>query len=406
MCVSRWCRRLVLVFSVVSAPSAAYRPLSGQDATLFGYAGAESRFFFSEPAYPGQPAHANLSVVAQPGGTFVLGERVVASGLVRFRLDQSDPHRSYADLREAVVQFDHGPSTLRLGVNTVFWGTTESRHLVNIINQTDFLDGWDGDEKYGQLMGLLTHDLGRYGLLDVFLMSWFRPQRYPSGEGRPGVPVTIWYDRPIYESGQERWNVDWAARWSHALGQLDWALSYFRGTSRQPQLMSEESGSETVWVPRYDLIDQGGLELQWTRGAWLWKAESIVRIGQGPSFAAVTLGFEHTTFGAFGGDMDLGAILEYNYDARDNQTINIYDEDLFGALRLSLNDVQGTEVLVGALVDVQSGVTVGQLDASRRLTDRWALELTGRLFSAADDEDPVYWFRQDDYVQLLVEYHY
>jgi hypothetical protein len=71
-----------------------------------------------------------------------------------------------------------------------------------------------------------------------------------------------------------------------------------------------------------------------------------------------------------------------------------------------VNDVHGSEVLVGALVDVESGVTVGQLDASRRVGDRWGLELSGRPFSAPDRQDPVYWFRNDDYVQTVLEYHF
>ena len=104
--------------------------------------------------------------------------------------------------------------------------------------------------------------------------------------------------------------------------------------------------------------------------------------------------------------MDLGAILEYSYDGRNDLTYNLYDNDLFLGLRLSFNDVQGTEVLAGVLQDLKSAVTLGSLEASRRLGEGWRAQLVGRLFRAGVDEDPVYWFRRDDYVQVTLEYHF
>ncbi len=40
----------------------------------------------------------------------------------------------------------------RVGIRKVFWGVTEGRHLVDIINQTDQVDQVDGEEKLGQPM--------------------------------------------------------------------------------------------------------------------------------------------------------------------------------------------------------------------------------------------------------------
>jgi hypothetical protein len=150
-----------------------------------------------------------------------------------------------------------------------------------------------------------------------------------------------------------------------------------------------------VLRPRYDLIWQWGLELQGTLESWLWKAEAMARSGQGPTFAAVTGGFEHTTFGVFGSAVDVGAILEYSYDGRENLTYNVYDSDVFGGLRLSFNDASGTELLAGVLQDTGAGVTLGSAEAGRRLGDGWRVEVAARLFRADSPEDPTYWFRRD-----------
>ncbi len=358
------------------------------------------------PLTDAQPRWVSTSAALQPEVTVPLGSRLTFRAIGLGRVDQSDAQRSYVDLREALLQWDQDAATIRLGINTVFWGVTESRHLVNIVNQTDYLDDLDGDEKLGQLMALATYYAGDFGLIDVFAMTWARPQRYPGPEGRPGVPVPVTDDSPEYESEHGEWNVDLAVRWSYAVGELDWALSYFRGTARDPQLIPGGTLAEPTLRPRYDLVSHAGLELQWTRGSWLWKAEGIVRAGQGPTFTAVTGGFEHTTFGIGGSSLDLGTILEYSYDGRDNLTYNVHDNDLFGAVRLSFNDAAGSEVLAGVLQDLESDVMLGSIEASRRLGGGWRAEVIGRLFRAGKDDDPVHWFRRDDYVQTVLEYYF
>lgn len=92
----------------------------------------------------------------------------------------------------------------------------------------------------------------------------------------------------MYDSQRTRWSLDYAARWSVALSEIDGASSFFHGTGREPQLLAG-STSQPALLPAYDLIDQLGLELQWTRGPWLWKAESIVRRGQRDSYLETTL---------------------------------------------------------------------------------------------------------------------
>lgn len=374
--------------------------------SLAGHAGVEARVFAGAPQTDEQPRWLSTSVALQPELTVPLGERVAFRAIVLGRVDRSDPERTYADLREALLQWERGPLTVSAGVNTVFWGVTESRHLANVVNQTDYLDDLDGDEKFGQLMALVMYDRRGSGIFELYGMTWARAQRFPGPEGRPGVPVPVLYESTVYESDLEQWHPDVAARWSLGVREVDWALSYFQGTAREPELIPSVGPDGPALRPRYALIRQGGLELQWTHGSWLWKGEGIVRSGQGPTFAAATGGFEHTSFGVFGGVLDLGTLLEYSYDGRDNLTYNIYDGDVFAGLRLSFNDVGFTEVLAGVLQDVDSGVTLGSLEASRTLGAGWSAELVVRVFRAETREDPVYWFRRDDYLQGVLEYHF
>lgn len=69
-------------------------------------------------------------------------------------------------------------------------------------------------------------------------------------------------------------------------------------------------------------------------------------------------------------------------------------------MRLSLNDVQTTEVLFGIIKDLDERPVSYNLEASRRLGESWRLSLEARFFTNLAPEDPQYPLRQDDYVQL------
>lgn len=373
---------------------------------LAGYLGAEVRLFATPPLSSDQPRWFGASAVAQPEVTLRLGEGVAFRAIGLARLDRNDTERSYLDVREVLVQWDRAAATLTVGLNRVFWGVTESRHLVDVINPTDYRADLDGDEKLGQLMGLFTYHAGGLGTVDLFLVTGLRGQRYPGPNGRPGIPLPVVADSSTYEARRDIWNVDYAVRWSLGRGRWNGALSLFFGNAREPQLIPKGISGSPVLHPRYDVIRQAGLEIQWTLESWLWKAEAIVRSGQGPTFAALTGGFEYTTFGVLGSALTMGTILEYSYDGRDDLTYNIYDGDIFAGARLSFNDVGGTELLGGILRDTDTGVTYARAEASRRLGDRWTLELTGRLFRADVSDDPLYWFRMDDHLEVVVAYYF
>jgi hypothetical protein len=372
---------------------------------LFGSVGPQSRLFVQQPLAVEQPRWVELSLSTGITLEADLADRVSIRAVGFGRLAESGSERSHADVHEALLLLSGDALTADVGIGTVFWGVTESRHLVDVVNQKDYLEDFDGEAKLGQPMVRLGYRTDGLGFVELFAMTGFRALRFPSRGTRPGAPVPV-DDVPRYGSGRDRWSPDWAVRWTRHVGAFDWALSYFHGTSREPQLLPSGTLDEPSLVLFHDLIDQGGAELQWTRGDWLWKGEAMVRGGQGPAFAAFTLGFEHTSWGVFGTDVDLGSLVEVSYDGRDNATFNVYDEDVFAGLRLSLNDVAGTEVLAGVLTDLESGSSLGSVEASRRLGSGWTVELVGRVFASDDPDDPIHWFRRDDHLQTAVRYYF
>ena len=385
---------LVLVLAAVAAAQP----------SVSGFVALDVQGFPHQPTFPQQDTNQVLpSILLQPEFTYDWrngNDRLTVVPMAR--LDFSDERRRRFDLREfnwlhAAPNWD-----LLVGVGKVFWGVTESRQLVDIINQQDRVEDLDGRDKLGQPMVRLAFAQD-WGTLTLFALPYFRERTFRGEKGRLRAPLVVDTDNPQFESSLEEWHPDVAARWIHALGDWDVAVGYFRGTSRAPRFTLDigDDGRPRHLIPIYDQIDQASLELQWTVEAWLWKLEAISRWGHGEHFSAAVAGFEYSFFGLFGTALDLGIVAEYLYDGRgDEAPRTLFENDVFVGGRLAFNDVGGTSILAGAIVDDQTGATFITVEASRRLGDRWTIELESLAFFDVPPTGLLYSVRRDDYVQL------
>lgn len=380
---------------------------------LFGVFDAQARFFpqpAASPA-PGVPPQNNYwfngSIAWEPGFFMNVTDNMNFELILFGRVDQHDRNRTHGDIREGFFELFFDEWTFGFGVHKVFWGVTESRHLVDIINQTDLVEDFDTDIKLGQAMVTGSYTHAKAGTFSLFVMSWARPLVFPSPQGRPTLPLPVDNDLRVYESRLKQGQIDTAFRWSHSMAGFDWGLSYFFGTTREPQLfaVTDASGTPTALQPFYRLIHQGGLDVQYTVGGWLLKAESIVRGHQGPTFGAVTGGFEYTFNQVSGSIVDIGLILEYSYDSRDNNTFILFNNDFFTGVRLSLSDVGSTEFLVGTFIDAKDGSVFIAAEASRRFGDSWKILLEGRGY-IPQANNVLRVFQNDAQIQIDIEYHY
>ncbi len=370
-----------------------------------GRIGAELRLFTAAPLDTRQ-GEDNLSLFAEPEYYASWNDGRDSLTFVPFiRWDQHDAERSHADIRELTWQHAAQDWELSAGIRKIFWGVTESQHLVDIINQTDLVENPDGEEKLGQLMIDLAL-IRDWGTLDLFILPGFRERTFPGVEGRlrPQSPVDT--SQAVYAASEKQRHLDAALRWRHTLDDWDVGLSHFSGTSREPRLLPGlNDRGEVVLIPHYDLIDQTGLDLQLTRAAWLWKLEAIRRVGHGPAYYAATGGFEYTLSGPFDTATDLGLVAEYLYDERGNASPNPFQDDFMLGLRFTFNDVQSSDLLIAAIFDRETRASSFSLEASRRLGSRWKLAMEARGF-AHTSNDLLSHFRNDDYLQAELSFYY
>ncbi len=390
------------VTTMVLVPAAAPR---AADFSLSGSAGVEVRWFPHHPAFPDQLDGTQSSLILDPEFRWrTEGRRHQFSFAPYGRIDAEDDERTHFDLREAYWRLVEDDWELLVGVNKVFWGVTESRHLVDTLNQVDLVEDIDEEDRLGQQMINLAFQRD-WGRLDLYVLPGFRERTFPGEDGRLRPPLVVNTDAARYESSDTDDRIDLAARWSHYIGDWDVGVHVFHGTGREPRFLLEPGGQ--FLIPFYDVTNQAGVDVQYTHEAWLWKFEGLVREGQGNTFAAAVGGFEYTLYQIGNTAADLGLLLEYLWDGRDDSApFTPFDHDVFVGSRLGFNDVQDTPNLLGAVVDATDGSLAARLEVERRLGDHLKLEIESQWFGNIDDEDVLVIFEKDSYFTMRLSYFF
>jgi hypothetical protein len=380
-------------------------PLLAGEWDITGFAGLDTRAFWTDARFEDQSDDLNVSLMIQPEIYWRSDDDRQRVSIVGFaRADSHDSQRTHADLREAYWGLEGKSWDMNIGINKIFWGVAESRHLVDVINQTDLVEDIDGEDKLGQpMLNLnLQRDYGRFG---VFVMPYFRERTFAGADGRLRSPWPVDTDRPIYESSDEEQHVDFALRYSHYIGDMDIGVHVFEGTSREPRFVLAPDTEQLL--PVYEQMTQIGMDLQYTQEEWLWKLEAIGRDANSGSFLAAVGGVEYSFYGVRDSAADIGIILEYQFDGRDEGAPpTIADNDIFVGARFALNDASDTSVLAGFAADLDSRATFFNVEAERRFGDNLSVEMRLRAFMNAEPDDPLFAFEHDNYLQLRLNWYY
>jgi hypothetical protein len=351
------------------------------EADLAGYLSFEARIYPAGAKFPRQHDSAfSPSVAIQPEVRWDLTDEQRITFIPFGRFDAHDDERTHYDVRELNWLYDAGDWDLRIGLGKVFWGVAESRHLVDIINQTDFVESNDEEDKLGQPM-VNANIITGIGTFSGFVLPYFRERTFAGPEGRPTLPLRVAEDRATYEDSDEKRNIDFALRWQERLDVIDIGVAHFHGTAREPRLIPTLVPGGPVLVPQYDIIDQSSIDAQATLEAWLLKFEGIVRSGHGDTFFATVAGFEYTLYQVFDSTSDLGLISEYHFDGRDSSApFTIFNNDVMVGGRLAFNDEDDSSILAGAIFDIEEQTTLMTLEAATRMAEGLKVELEARAF--------------------------
>ena len=382
------------------------------------------------------------------------------------REDQQDENRSHVDVREALLTLVFNSVEVQAGVGRVFWGVTEAAHVVDVINQDDFVENVDGEDKLGQPMVALKW-YSPFGDFSAYALPGFRSRAFNADDARPSLEVDVHEEDEQFEASDRKKHVDYAFRWKHYFGPVDFGLSWFKGTARAPRLVPcfrsgttranadgsstntpncdidsgtpdrpdelfvglndalallgigtssaeqesqirQEIRSEISLVPHYDLSEQFGLDMQYTVGPAAFKVEAVLREQLDTKFLIADVGMEYTFSSIFGSDADVSIVAEYLYDERaeDRRFLAQFDDDVFIGSRIGLNNAADTQMLGGVIIDRNHGSRLYSLEATSRLSDSILLGLETRFLSRVGETDVIAAVENEDTVRLTLSFFY
>ena len=365
---------------------------------IIGELSFDNRYFFNAGLQEQKKNHTSFSFSPE---IFQDNSNRIFHFKAKLRKDSEDSGRNLNDIQELYLVNILEDKEIKYGVSKEFWGVTETSHRVDIINQTDFTEGFDGEEKLGQPMIKISLER-QWGLLDIYTLLGFRERNFSGKKGRLRLPLPINEKGSLYSSSSKNKRADFAVRWSNYYDDFDIAISHFSGTSREPRFLPSANKINEL-VPVYEVIDQTGLEIQYLLDSLAIKGEVISRSGQGERFTAATYGLEYTQVGVLQSRIDLGWVVEFNHDDR------LESSPFVLGTRFSFNDIYDSQILSGFILNDKSKELGFLLEASRRIGECCLLSLEGIYFDDTEEDNGqkklFQAFKEDDFLRAEFIYY-
>ena len=310
------------------------------------------------------------------------------------------------DFRELNLNYSNGNWDGTIGINREFWGVTESNRLVDIINQTDYISDYGGNKKLGQPMLKISHIFDK-NIIDFFILTGFRERKFLPSSHPLAYPYNIDYQNSLYAASNGINHIDLSARISGFYGPIDYGLSWFSGTSRDPEFIGPR---DSQYIPRYPLISQIGLDFQLTLETWLLKLETIFRKHDNKSitkdFFASAIGAEYSIFNLLNGLTDISLISEINYDNRKERNLIPLQNDVFIGFRMSFNDISSSEISGGSFYDLDDGSRTYKIMASRRFLEDSRINLEIQRFGSSNPDNALFYLSDTEFIILSIKYFF
>ena len=106
----------------------------------------ENRSFFKEGHLNKDKQHSSFTFSPE---IYIEDNETIFHFKSKFRKDSQDTNRNLIDIQELYFLSIGESREIKYGISKEFWGVTETNHRVDIINQTDFTEALDGEEKLG-----------------------------------------------------------------------------------------------------------------------------------------------------------------------------------------------------------------------------------------------------------------
>lgn len=301
-----------------------------------------------------------------------------------------DGDRSHLIVEEAWLQWRHRPSTLQLraGWQLLNWTATEAFHPADVINSRNLDSNVENPEKLGEPMVS-----ARVKVASTLLTAYYMPLRtapiYPGRSSRlsflpRALPLTL--QRPDPQVSHQ-----FAAHIARTFGSADLAVHAIHHDDRSQPTFDVDLARLTA-TPRLHRVTQLGLTYAHALDEWVVKLEAAHRIFEvdaQPTHTQVAGGLE---WGWGYDDAGEGTVLLEGQvviggdtDA-ERKRLHPFQRDVLVGYRHDFQDVAGTELLVGCMVDLEDEQVLANVNFKRRLSGTFTVEASLRAIHAPDGD--------------------
>lgn len=312
----------------------------------------------------------------------------------------------YFDPTVAKLVWQSGNWEITAGWDLLFWGVAEGRNVVNVVNQRDQIRDVMNDQGLGQAMLALRY-FGPSFTVEGFVLPGFRERDYGTPGRRWGLGAPVDDSRSSFAASEGREHVDVALRISGMTENLEYGLSAFEGTLREPRFRFDAATG--TLVPHYVQGRQAGLDLQYTAGPALLKLEAAhvnpYVSGEG-SYWATVAGVEYLPGQILNLPWDTTFYLEHNWDSRGDTGPSLFQNDIFVGSRFDFGNVNETSLRLGAVTDLDHGGVLGSATLTTRLAKDFRFEMEYLFVHAEKQQDALYEARDLDQLSMSLQWHF
>jgi hypothetical protein len=326
-------------------------------------------------------------------------------GKIKALLDKDDSSRRYIDFSDLYYQYNFEDSDILIGRNTRFWGALEFYNITDVFNTKDFLDDpFDYDSKLGSWNIAYTHYL-ESGEFSLIVKLHEERQRVQDRESVNNFFPLPYEDTLLTQKDENRPSLFLKYSASAEDIQIDYAFIYENGYDSQRYMSINPRGKlqENAYI-----VNKFLGYATYIHGDMIYKTEMAYALSddkQVSDYGEFGLGMEYTMYG-FWQKRDLGLLAEYyRYEAEDSTKVDFnkfFANDLTLGFRLSLNDLDSSEVLGGLDIDLDNDEKIFFLEYETRLLDSYKLKTSYQHLSPDDDS----LFKELDRVKLEFGYYF
>jgi hypothetical protein len=286
--------------------------------------------------------------------------------------DSSDKKRKELLLNEIYYKHIFENSELLLGKNIRFWGSLELHNLTDVFNAKDLLsDPLDEDEKLGNYNIAYQYFFEESGSIE--LIAKLREEKQKYQDEKSVFNSFIFPYNKNFQTQKSKHRPTIYLKYNDSIGedfQSDYSFVLLNGYDENRDFII--SNNETIQY----LYEVNKLMFFTTtvKDDTIYKLEyqySDIKDYAKDNYYKFGGGIEHTLYG-IKGDIDLGILLEYYKSDLAN---TLYQNDIFAGARITFNDVDSSELLVGVVNDNDTSDSFYSLEYSRRLFDNYKLKL-------------------------------